>query len=341
MQIWNGFQRGINLGGWLSQCDHTDRHYDTFITENDIAHIASWGMDHVRVPIDYELIEAQGSIERESGYARIACCLRWCKKHNLNVVLVLHKTYGYNPESAYASSDFFENPALQARFVSLWNQLAKRFQSYSDILAFELLDQVLEKEHPNRWNRVVAKTIDAIRGICPTVPIVVSGIRNDRAASIPLLQLPADEHLVYGFHCYEPMVFTHQSADWVRGTPKTVNIPYPDEIDKYWRLSAAACKAFTEPLIQSGVTNVQDELFRNLLQPAVETAERNNIPLYCGAYGVIQQADDASTLRWFETVHRIFEEYGIARAVWSYRNVDFGIVDSCRDAIREQLLPLL
>lgn len=103
MQIWNGFQRGINLGGWLSQCDHTDRHYDTFITENDIAHIASWGMDHVRVPIDYELIEAQGSIERESGYARIACCLRWCKKHNLNVVLVLHKTYGYNPESAYAS----------------------------------------------------------------------------------------------------------------------------------------------------------------------------------------------------------------------------------------------
>ena len=86
MQIWNGFQRGINLGGWLSQCDHTDRHYDTFITENDIAHIASWGMDHVRVPIDYELIEAQGSIERESGYARIACCLRWCKKHNLNVV---------------------------------------------------------------------------------------------------------------------------------------------------------------------------------------------------------------------------------------------------------------
>ena len=193
MQIWNGFQRGINLGGWLSQCDHTDRHYDTFITENDIAHIASWGMDHVRVPIDYELIEAQGSIERESGYARIACCLRWCKKHNLNVVLVLHKTYGYNPESAYASSDFFENPALQARFISLWNQLAKRFQSYSDILAFELLDQVLEKEHPNRWNRVVAKTIDAIRGICPAVPIVVSGIRNDRAASIPLLQLPADE----------------------------------------------------------------------------------------------------------------------------------------------------
>ena len=33
MKTWNGFEKGINLGGWLSQWDLTDReHLETFIT---------------------------------------------------------------------------------------------------------------------------------------------------------------------------------------------------------------------------------------------------------------------------------------------------------------------
>ena len=31
-----GFEHGINLGGWLSQCIHTKEHYDSFIHEDDI-----------------------------------------------------------------------------------------------------------------------------------------------------------------------------------------------------------------------------------------------------------------------------------------------------------------
>ncbi len=57
---------------------------------------------------------------------------------------------------------------------------------------------------------------------------------------------------------------------------------------------------------------------------------------------MIQQADVQELYACrFETVHRIFEEYGIPRAVWSFRNVDFRHCHLCRDAIREQLLPLL
>ena len=43
MKQLNGFQRGINLGGWLSQCTPKKEHYDTFITEQDLRTIASWG----------------------------------------------------------------------------------------------------------------------------------------------------------------------------------------------------------------------------------------------------------------------------------------------------------
>ena len=56
--IFEGFQNGINLGGWISQFDKYDKaHFDSFITEKDIAYIASLGYDHVRVPVDYNVLE--------------------------------------------------------------------------------------------------------------------------------------------------------------------------------------------------------------------------------------------------------------------------------------------
>ena len=37
MKKFEGFQKGVNLGGWISQFDHYSiEHFDTFITEKDI-----------------------------------------------------------------------------------------------------------------------------------------------------------------------------------------------------------------------------------------------------------------------------------------------------------------
>ena len=40
MKSFNGYKRGINLGGWFSQCaEYSENHYNSFITENDIEKI--------------------------------------------------------------------------------------------------------------------------------------------------------------------------------------------------------------------------------------------------------------------------------------------------------------
>ena len=36
MKDFKGYKKGVNLGGWLSQCKHTYEHYDSFISESDI-----------------------------------------------------------------------------------------------------------------------------------------------------------------------------------------------------------------------------------------------------------------------------------------------------------------
>ena len=67
-------------------------------------------------------------------------------------------------------------------------------------------------------------------------------------------------------------------------------------------------------------------------------AEKKNVPLYCGEYGVIDQAPIEDTVRWFEDIHATFEKYGIGRAVWNYKQKDFGIVDPHYEEILDEVV---
>ena len=91
MRRLEGFQRGINLGGWLSQGPLDKHHLDTFIVEDDIKKIAGWGADHVRLPLDYENVETEEGGDIEEGYRHIEDCISWCRKYNLNMCLTCTK----------------------------------------------------------------------------------------------------------------------------------------------------------------------------------------------------------------------------------------------------------
>ena len=89
-------ERGINVGGYLSQCEHSKEHYESFIGKNDIDKIAGWGFDHIRLPIDYEVFEEEDGTPKEDGYKTVEKVVNWCKDNRLNVVLDLHKAFGYD-----------------------------------------------------------------------------------------------------------------------------------------------------------------------------------------------------------------------------------------------------
>ena len=113
MKDFLGYKKGINLGGWLSQCVNSKKHYDTFIKENDIKEIKSWGVDHIRVPISYELVEDEDGVYIEDGFKYIDKTIKWCNKYELNLIIDLHKTAGYSFDEIESSVTFFENENLQ------------------------------------------------------------------------------------------------------------------------------------------------------------------------------------------------------------------------------------
>lgn len=233
MKQFTGYKRGINLGGWLSQCEHSKQHHDSFLSEDDIRRISSWGLDHVRLPVDYELIETEDGDFIEGGFQYIDNCLQWCETYGLNMILDLHKARGYSFDEAEGSAGFFQDETLQKSFVSLWEKFAMRYGKYSDHLAFELLNEVVDWNVAETWNRIAERTVKAIRKYAPTISILFGGVENNSISALKMLSQPFDEHIVYNFHFYDPLIFTHQSAYWIQEMPSNFSTFYPNQLSEY------------------------------------------------------------------------------------------------------------
>ena len=65
------------------------------------------------------------------------------------------------------------------------------------------------------------------------------------------------------------------------------------------------------------------------------------VRLYCGEYGVIDKASPEDALAWFRMINAAFEKYGIGRAAWRYRQMDFGLSDARMDGVRNELVKVL
>ena len=109
MKRFTGFEHGMGIGGWLTNYKRfnvlpLDRrhtltigdmeHFASYITERDVAYIASLGMDHIRLGFVQIVLEEAPGVYREEIFSHIDRFIGWCKKYNVNVVLNLHKAVG-------------------------------------------------------------------------------------------------------------------------------------------------------------------------------------------------------------------------------------------------------
>ncbi|MBR5048074.1 MAG: cellulase family glycosylhydrolase [Erysipelotrichaceae bacterium] len=340
MKKLEGFQHGINLGGWLSQCDYTEERYSTFITEKDIERISSWGLDHIRIPVDYNLLEDEQGNYRQSGFAHLKDGTDWALRYGLNVIIDLHKTFGFSFDLKEGEEGFFENEEYQERFYRLWEEIARRFGSLGERVAFELLNEVTDKEYCESWNAIADRCVERIRKICPQTRILIGGYYNNSVVAVKDLRKPHDANVVYNFHCYNPLVFTHQGAYWIPAMPHDFRIDIDADLADMQRLTPQVTGRQ-----MAGYDENEEKLsadyFRGLFAEAVQVAEERGVPLYCGEYGVINLADAGQTLKWHRMIHEVFEEYGIGRAAWSYKEMDFGFIDEHMKDVLNDIVKLL
>ena len=323
------FQRGMGIGGWLTNYKRfhvlrEDRrmkitvgdmeHFESYITEDDVAYIASLGMDHIRLGFDQIVLEESPYCYRRKILDILHDFVGWCKKYNLRVVFNMHKALG-NYCDILEEKGLMQDEELQNRFIALWTMLEDEFSAEEDII-FEFLNEVVNAT-ADEWNNVARKAISAIRTKNKKRVLIVGSIDWNNPPGLDHLNVYDDENIIYTFHCYAPPEFTHQQG--VLQEPHLYynrKMPYPcDDIERYRDFNRLLGY---RPSYQN-YDRMDIRFLRDYLEPAKRFIERYpDRVLWCGEFGTIRHCPIAWRENWMRDVITILKEYDIPYCVWNY-----------------------
>ena len=220
-------RHGINLSHWYAQAGppsaYTKQHLDEYDTDADFALIHQMGFDHVRLTIDPgPLFDEQdpGHLNQQwLGYLNAS--VKSIMSHDLAVIIDIHPAGEFNRE--------LNNSDTHVRdFAMFWRALAKNFSTYDpDRLFLELMNEP-EVQDTYRWMGIQQTVEAAMREGAPQHTIIVSGPRWSGLPDLLTIMPIPDQNVIYNFHYYEPMMFTHQGATWAGETQRDIqHSPYP------------------------------------------------------------------------------------------------------------------
>ncbi|RDB26208.1 Glucan 1,3-beta-glucosidase [Hypsizygus marmoreus] len=177
--------RGVNLGGWLvlepwitpsvfestnndaivdeytlgqyldtkTALDILQRHWETWITEEDFVAIKAAGLNHVRIPLGYWSVpltsaDTDGPTHVDpyipGGWPYLVKALGWAKKHSIRVIIDIHgapgSQNGYDNSGHRTSNpQWADNPANVSRTVDTLRFITKSIGDMVDVI--ELLNE--------------------------------------------------------------------------------------------------------------------------------------------------------------------------------------------------------
>ena len=210
------FTKGINLGNRLEAPNEGD--WGGTIQAEDFPFIAARGFDHVRIPIRFSghALAASPYTIDAAFFGRVDMVLDQAAAAHLAVVMDMH-----------AYDDLASNVAAERdRFVALWTQIAARYQSRPDTVAFELLNEP-NTQLDTTWNDVMLPAIQAIRATNPRRLLIVDSVFWADPTKLSMLTLPDDANIMASIHLYEPKLFTFQGQDWIGAAFLTTGVIFP------------------------------------------------------------------------------------------------------------------
>lgn len=237
--------RGVNVGGWLSLepfitpsmfdyppeagvvdehslCKHLgdkaaatlEKHYATFITEEDFRDIAAAGLDHVRIPFSYWAVETFDDDPYVAGisWRYLLRGIEWARKHGLRIKLDLHglpgSQNGWNHSGRIGNVGFLngtQGAVNGKRALEIHDRLSKFFAQdrYSNVVAFYgLMNEpaaALDQEVLEAWTREAVDTV--VRNGVKGAPVFSEGLQGLRFWAGKYAEYKADD-LVVDVHQY-------------------------------------------------------------------------------------------------------------------------------------------
>lgn len=238
------FIRGTNLGNWLNPEGYmfgfqrtNSAHFidemlhqavgpeaadnfwvafkENYITEQDIAFIASTGANTIRLPFHYKLFtneDYMGITANQEGFELIDRVVAWCRKHNLYVILDMHDApggqTGDNIDDSYGYPWLLESPKCQELYADIWRRIADHYKDEPVILGYDLLNEPIApyfgddvKRLNKRLKALYRKGFDAIREVDKEHIVILGGAQWNSNFE-PLEDCNFDAQVMYSCHRY-------------------------------------------------------------------------------------------------------------------------------------------
>lgn len=143
------------------------------------------------------------------------------------------------------------------------------------------------------------------------------------------------------FHFYLPLTVTHQKVPWI---PPIVEynrqIDYPGHEATGLEDIVRRFPKDTHRLDREVGIPFDKEYLHAALQPAVDFSERIGQPVYCGEFGVYEGAPMPTRLNWTRDFIELLNQFHIGRALWTYKALDFGLVDKDGKVVNQKLVEI-
>jgi endoglucanase len=335
-------EKGVNIAHWLSQSGARGEFRANYFTEKDVRQIAQWGFDHVRIPIDEEQMFKEDGTKEEEAFALLHNALQLCGKYNLRAIVDLHILRSHYFNAAY--KPLFTERAAQEAFFECWRKISDELKDYStSMVAYELMNEPVADD-PEDWNKLVRECHAVIRELEKDRVIVIGSNMWQSFRTAGQLAIPeGDPNIILSFHYYEPMILTHYQAGWMEYKDYAGEVNYPGQTVTPEQMAArpeAEQKAFGRWTSES----YDKERFARDFKMAADVARSYGIPVYCGEYGCLSdEPNDAQRYRWLTDMNDVFDELGIARTVWCYREGEdgFGILSGLDGPVDQAMLDAL
>lgn len=325
-----GFGAGININDAMNWIN--GKLVDSgYIGDADFSRIAAWGMDHVRISIRYDSLIKRPEEERldDDNIRTLDHLVEQAINHHLNVILDLHVGPGYthiNANGQNGGNPFLEDKGLQDKFCNFWGCMAEHYKPFGERVMFELLNEVVE-EPSSRWNNIAARAIAVIRRINAQQKILYGGIHYNSIHKLCELDVTEDPNIVYGFHFYEPILFTHQTdlIDYcIKYAAVYGKMSYPGLIP-YLDEFIQKNPQYTRELERFVGSYLDKNLIYREMEPAAAFLNKHpNASLYCGEFGAIKHVDTVSKREWLRDVTGRMNELGIGHSCWAYTDTPDG-----------------
>lgn len=328
-------RRGINLSMWYAQSqDYSAARLASFTTLADFKLVHDLGFDNVRLSIDPVPLIAgsQSAVQAEvhnmqplmldpDAMARLDASVAQITAQGLVVVLDIHPSEDWKKNATNTDEG-------TAQFLLFWISFARHFAATDpEKVYFEVLNEP-EGVNYYRWSGELAVAVADIRAQAPHHTIIATGENWGGIDGLRVLVPVRDDNVIYSFHDYEPMQFTHQGATWSTKTLVPLRgVPYPSTPENIAPLlPGLSDEAARKDLAAYGQQCWNIETMEKRIGLVVAWAAKRHVPLWCGEFGVYREyAPAPDRARWITDMRKTLEKDGVGWDMWDYQG-SFGLV---------------